>query len=295
MFLERAGDSNAITRRYMDSILIDQRNLNGDIPDTRFEIFGRSFETPVTTAALSHLKTPREDGMVELAQAARLAGALMFCGMGTPQQLDAVMAAGAQVVKIIKPYADEEQIYRRIAHARACGCLAVGMDIDHSFDHKGEYDVVQGEKMQPVTREKLKAFMAAGPLPFIVKGVLSLTDALICRDLGAAGIVVSHHHGIMDFAQPPLKVLPAIRDKVGKDIKIFVDCGIESGADVYKAMALGADAVSVGRALMPALTRDGPQACADVIRRLTQELKYFMAHTATGDLKSFDKTTIIAP
>jgi hypothetical protein len=46
---------------------------------------------------------------------------------------------------------------------------------------------------------------------------------------------------------------------------------------------------------MPALTRDGPQACADVIRRLTQELKYFMAHTATGDLKSFDKTTIIAP
>ena len=137
--------------------------------------------------------------------------------------------------------------------------------------------------------------MAASRLPFVVKGVLSLRDALICRDLGVAGIVVSHHHGIMDYAQPPLKVLPAIREAVGSGIKVFVDCGIESGADIYKAMALGADAVSVGRALMPILTDGGPQACSEEIKRLTQELKHFMAHTATRDLKSFDKTTIIAP
>ena len=147
MSMERAGDSNAITRRYMDSLLIDQRNLGSGIPDTRLELFGQPFETPVTTAALSHLKTQRADGMVELAQAARLAGALMFCGMSSTQQLDAVLATGAQVVKIIKPYADEEHIYRRIAHAQVSGCLAIGMDIDHSFDRKGGYDVVLGEKM----------------------------------------------------------------------------------------------------------------------------------------------------
>ncbi|MHC1787700.1 MAG: alpha-hydroxy-acid oxidizing protein [Christensenellales bacterium] len=295
MGMARAGDSNLITRRYMDSLLIDQRNLDGDIPDTRLTLFGKAFQTPVTTAALSHLKTPRGDGMVELAQAACLAGALMFCGMGSMEQLDAVLATGAEVIKIIKPYADEEQVYRRIAHAEAAGCLAIGMDIDHSFDRQGGYDTVLGEAMRPVTRERLKAYMAASRLPFLVKGVLSLHDALICRDLGVAGIVVSHHHGIMDFAQPPLRALPAIREAVGSQIKVFVDCGMESGADIYKAMALGADAVSVGRALMPALTEGGPQACAEEIRRLTGELKHFMAHTATRDLQSFDSTAIIAP
>lgn len=289
----RTGDSNALTRQYMDSLLIEQRNLEGCVPDTCFDLFGRVFDTPVTTAALSHLKTPRGDGMVELAQGARLAGAVMFCGMGDTRQLDAVLHTGASVIKIIKPYAEDDKIISRIAHANQSGCLAIGMDIDHSFDHQGDLDVVLGEKMQPVNGAMLKRFMAQSRLPFIVKGVLSVHDALICRDLGAAGIMVSHHHGRMDFAPPPLKALPAIRQAVGREMKIFVDCGIESGADAYKALALGADAVSVGRALMPALTERGVEGCAGEIRRITGELRHFMAHTATRDLNSFDPSTII--
>ena len=55
----RSGDSNALTRQYMDSLLIEQRNLEGCVPDTCFDLFGRVFDTPVTTAALSHLRRPR--------------------------------------------------------------------------------------------------------------------------------------------------------------------------------------------------------------------------------------------
>lgn len=62
--------------------------------------------------------------------------------------------------KIIKPYAEDDKIFSRIAHANQSGCLAIGMDIDHSFDHQGDLDVVLGEKMQPVNGAKLKRFMA---------------------------------------------------------------------------------------------------------------------------------------
>lgn len=291
----RPTDSNQITRRYMDSLLIEMRNLGGQVADTRFELFGRRFATPVTTAALSHLKSPRGNGMVELAEAAKLADAPMFCGMGSLEELSQIARTGAAVIKIIKPYADEEKIVSRIRHAAALNCLAVGMDIDHSFDRQGGMDVVRGEPMQAVNEEKLRRFMAESPLPFVVKGVLSVRDALIYRRLGAAGIVVSHHHGIMDCAPPPLMMLPGIRQAVGQDMKIFVDCGIMSGADAFKALALGADAVSLGRMIMPPLEEKGPEGVAEEIRRVTRELARFMARTATHDLHSFDPSCVIVP
>lgn len=291
----RPGDSNQITRRYMDSLLIEMRNLGGQVADTRFELFGRQFATPVTTAALSHLKSPRGNGMVELAKAAKQAEAVMFYGMGSLTELDEVARTGAAVIKIIKPYADDQEIISRIRRATELGCLAIGMDIDHSFKRDGQLDVVLGEEMQPVDEDKLRRFMAQSPLPFVVKGVLSVHDALICKRLGVQGIVVSHHHGIMDYAPPPLMMLPRIREAVGPDMKIFVDCGIMSGADAFKALALGADAVSLGRMIMPPLEEKGPEGGAEEIRRITRELSYFMARTATHDLHSFDPACVIRP
>lgn len=293
--MHRAGDSNLITRRYMDSLLIEMRNLGGCIPDTRLRLLGQRFETPLTTAALSHLKSAHGPGMPLLAEGARQAGALMFCGMGSQEELEAVLATGAQVVKIIKPYASDEEILRRIRHAEQAGCLALGMDIDHSFNSEGGHDLVLGEAMQPVSPEKLRTFVQATSLPFIVKGVLSVRDALLCQQAGARGIVVSHHHGIMDFAPPPLMQLPAIRAAVDPGMLIFVDCGLDTGADAYKALALGADMVSLGRVLMPPLQEQGAEGVAEAIRRITAELRGFMARTATKDMHSFDPATILGP
>ena len=103
--------------------------------------------------------------------------------------------------------------------------------------------------------------MAAAKVPFIVKGVLSPEDAEKSVKAGAAGLVVSHHHGMMQYSVPPLKVLPEILSAVGGSVPVFVDCGIESGMDAYKCLALGAAAVSVGRHLMP-LLKQGPEAVA---------------------------------
>ena len=81
--------------------------------------------------------------------------------------------------------------------------------------------------------------LAGCRIPFIVKGILSVQDAYKCLQAGAAGIVVSHHHGIMDYALPPLKILPRIVKAVGGRMPVFVDCGIASGMDAMKALLLG--------------------------------------------------------
>lgn len=288
----KAGDANRITREYFDSLLIEMRHIDSVIPDTSFTLFGERFQTPVMTAALSHLNNCHEDGMVELARGAKAADAVMWAGMGDEAELSRITATGAKTIKIIKPYADNEVIYRKIVHAEECGCIAVGIDIDHAFSGKGEHDVVLGLKMVGKTLLEIKQFVNATKLPFVIKGVLSVTDALKCADAGVKGIVVSHHHGIMDFTVPPLMVLPEIAKAVGSKMHVFVDCGVESGLDAFKAMALGAIAVSVGRALMGSLTEAGAEGVKNKIQDMTAQLAGAMARTCAPSLSKIDRSVI---
>ena len=288
----RLGDSNQITREYFDSLLVEMRHLDGALPETGLELFGEQFRTPVMTAALSHLGNVCENGMVQMAEGARLAGAVSWAGMGDEKELEDITAAGARTIKIIKPYVDNDYILKRIAHAEKCGVMAVGMDIDHAFSGKGKYDVVLGMEMRPKSLEEMKEFVKATKLPFVVKGVLSVKDAEKCLEAGVKGIVVSHHHGIIDYAVPPLMILPEIVRVVQKQIPVFVDCGIESGSDVFKALALGADAVCVGRALMGSLQGNGAEGVQEKIASLTEELAGIMARTGASDLSQIDPSVI---
>ncbi len=95
----------------------------------------------------------------------------------------------------------------------------------------------------------------------------------------------------MPYSVPPLFVLPEIAKAVSNEIPIFVDCGIESGADVYKCLALGATAVSVGRHLMP-LLKNGSDSVAERINEMNGELAGFMARTGVADLNHFDASVI---
>ena len=282
------ADTNRITREYFDSLLIEMRHLDNVLPSTKVRLFGETFETPIAMAAFSHMKT-----LEAIARAAKATGALNFVGMGDEAQLEQLMATGAKTVKIIKPYRDDDRIFARIAHARALGALAVGMDIDHSFNGRGEYDLVVGEEMRPKTTAQLRAFVeAAGDTPFVVKGVLSVCDALKCAEAGVKGIVVSHHHGIIPYGLPPLMALPKIRQAVGDQMAIFLDCGIASGSDAFKALALGANAVCVGRALFGPLEDGGEDGAAACIREMTAQLAGIMARTGSPDPARIDPDLI---
>lgn len=286
------GDSNQITRAYFDSLLVELRQLDAGIPDTSMTLFGERFDTPIMMAALSHLNSCHEDGMAEMARGAREAGSVNWAGMGDNEELGRILATGAKTVKIVKPYADEEKILSRIRFAEENGCFAVGMDIDHSFGGDGRYDVVLGEEMNAKSTNDLARYIASTRLPFVVKGVLSVRDAVKCADAGAKAIVVSHHHGIMRYAVPPLFMLPRIRNAVGNTLKIFVDCGVESGFDAFKALALGADAVCAGRVVMEPLKQNGARGVADAVSRMTAELRQMMARTGAKTLSEIDPGVI---
>lgn len=289
--MQKAGDSNQITRDYFDSLLLETRYWDADLPDMKMELFGEVFQTPIMTAALSHLHGVCENGMVAFAQGAKDAGAVHWVGMCEEPELEDIIATGAKTVKIIKPHFDDAVVHTKIGHANAHNAFAVGMDIDHCFSGDGGYDVVCGLPMKAKTRQDLEGYVRSSQAPFIVKGVLSVKDAALCAEAGVKGILVSHHHGIMPYSVPPLMVLPEIKKAVGNEMKIFVDCGIESGMDAFKALALGADAVCVGRDLMAAL-KNGAEGVTQRIRQLNGELMSIMARTGAKSLAEIDPSVI---
>ena len=282
MGYSRMMDANEITARYMDSILIEQRLIDSVTADLEVELFGTTFSMPVLTPAFSHLGhyAGREmNGLEEYSIAAKKMNILNFVGMMENDLFGQIAAAGAKTIRIVKPYADNGKVRDQMAFAEEAGAFGIGMDIDHIFGSKG-YDIVVGEEMGAQTFDMLASYVESTKLPFVVKGVLGVSDAVKCADLGAKAIIVSHHHGRLPSAVPPLMVLPQIKDALtGRDVKIFVDCGIACGADVYKALALGADAAAVGRSMQPSLEKGGVDGVCEFLESVGSELRFIMSCT----------------
>ena len=287
----KSTSSDVITRAYLDSLLVEVRHLDAVMPSTEMTLFGKTFSTPVATAALSHLSGTYPDGMAAMADGAHQAGALVFSGMGPKDELERMVATGAQVIKIIKPYADRQSVYDKIRHAEEIGCLAVGIDTDHAFSRSG-YDCIEGMEMYPLPSAELRDMVKATRLPFFIKGVLSRVEARKCLDCGVQGMVVSHHNGRLDCAVPPLMVLPEIAEEVNGRAALFVDCAIQSGLDVFKCLVLGATGACVGRPLMPPLKEKGPDGVRQVIEGITADLRYAMAMTASPDVTHIDPSLV---
>lgn len=290
--MKYASNPDTITRDYFDSLLLETRYIDSVLPTTKMNLFGEEFDTPIMTAALSHLNNSTSpDGMAVYAKGAKLSNAVHWMGMGEDDELEKVVATGARTIKIIKPHADNNEVFRKIEHAVSNGCFAVGMDTDHAFNSEGGYDNVMGLPMKPKSTAEIAEFVQAAKVPFIVKGVLSPHDAEKCAKIGCAGIVLSHHHGMVQYSVPPLMMIEEILSAVGKDVAVFIDCGIVSGMDAYKCLALGVKAVSVGRHLMP-LLKLGPEAVSERINAMTAELAGIMARTGVKCLDDMDASVI---
>lgn len=283
------GNSDAIARKYMDSLVIEERLLGAVTPSAKVTFLGREFETPLMAGALSHLP----NGMAGYADGARRAGAVACIGMGDLETLGSCLDTGASVVKIIKPYSDREEIFSRIRYAEEHGALAVGLDSAHAIKPESPaFDTVVGCPMKLPTLEEIREYIACTRLPFFLKDILSVRDAVLAREIGAAGVIIGHHHDLMHWATPPVYLMREIRKAVGDDFILVADGGIEDGFDAFKALALGADMVCVGRALMPAYAAEGAEGVAKALRTMTDELLSMMYRTSAADVKAIDPTVI---
>lgn len=295
MDYKRISDANEITARFMDSILIKERLIDSVVADTRIHFLDEDFDMPVMTPAFSHLGQMNgrdKTGLEEYSLAAKALNILNFVGMMENDAFERIISTGAKTVRIVKPYADNAKVRDQMQYAEEHGAYGIGMDIDHIFGEEGE-DVVVGEKMAVQTTDMLKSYIDSTKLPFFVKGVLSVEDAVKCADIGAKAIIVSHHHGRLPYAVPPMMVLPEIKEALkGRDVKIIVDCGIASGADVYKAIALGADAAAVGRSMLPSLEKEGTEGVINFIRGVQKELRFIMSCTGYKTVSEIDDKCI---
>ena len=291
--MSSVGNSNTITRNYLDSLLIETRYMNSTNPDTGFELYGEHFASPIMTAALSHLDHFMYPGAADsLARGAAAANAVLWYGMAEDEEIDRLAASGAKMIEIIKPFSDRDLIRARIRHAEEKGLLAVGIDIDHPFGEDGSPDIVDGYEMTAIRTEELAEICAGTKLPVIAKGVLSTYDAENCLKAGVSGIVLSHHNNRIEFAVPPLMILPKILEVVNGAIPVFVDDEIKTGMDAFKALALGAAGVCIGRPLMTAIKDDPDNGVCAYLQKANAELAKAMAYTGCTDLSKMDPSVI---
>lgn len=293
----RADDANVHNRNYLDHLLVEMRLIDSVKPDLTTTLFGHQYTSPLTLAAVSHLNQvlndPKRQPMQEKARAAKRLNVLNWVGMEDDPTFTDIAQQGADTVRIIKPFADHQQILHEIDVAQEQGTVAVGIDIDHVPGADGAYDVVDGLPMGPITEADLKTYVDHAKVPFVAKGVLSVQDAKKAQAAGCQGIVVSHHHGRVPFGMPPLQILPDILKAVDqRTMTVFVDGSLMTGYDAYKALAMGADAVLIGRGILKELLSDGEDAVVKKVQRMNQQLSQLMIYTGVKDTKSFDPTVL---
>jgi len=178
------------------------------------------------------------------------------------------------------------------------GCVAANLR-DHSAPASitlspGESRVFQGIMRDAPTWKDLEWLMTQTSLPVWVKGVLHPDDARALQNMGVAGIIVSNHGGrSLDGAPASLDALPAIRAAVGSSFPLLLDSGIRSGSDIFKALALGADAVLIGRLQMYALSVAGALGVAHMIKLLCEELEICMSLAGCATLKEINRGALV--
>lgn len=286
------GNSDELTRAYLDRYAIEWRHLNACEATTECGLFGRTLKTPVMAGGMAHYDGLRAGGAPLFAEGVKAAGSAMWTGFCSDEEMEAVIATGVPAARIIKPFADKKRILDAIRHDEQAGAAAFSMDVDHVFDKQGHIYKFFDAPLAPQQTEDLAEYAASTSLPFFVKGILSVRDALICAEAGVAGIVISHHQNMFPWSVPPLAVLPEIKAAVGDKLTILLDCGLSDGYDIFKALALGADGVFVARPLRPIFAEKGPEGVCEHLNALTDTLRACLARTASPDIRHIDPAVL---
>ena len=202
------GSQNRINREYMDRFVFETRLIDSIEADSRTSLFGVKLSSPIIGSALSrgrvlenirHSEVPwfeKPPYLEQTAVALGKCGSLMGVGIVELDELESIARAPGSFYHIVKPYPDEDLIRRHILAAEASGAVAVGMDITPSFGHKAwNEDPTADTGVEPKTASQLRSYVELSDLPFIVKGVLSESDAALAQEIGASAIVVSNHGG----------------------------------------------------------------------------------------------------
>lgn len=249
-------------------------------PDTTLSLFGRQFAYPLFAAPIGSLDLHYVAGQDiadyndVLIPACAEAGSAAFYGDGLdpnvlPRALEQTRKVNGAGVPVLNP-CPQADLLRATAMANEAGVFALAIVVDSSGLPFFKNFPGAGSK----STAELREIIAAAQMPVIVKGVMTARGAEKAVEAGAAAVYVSNHGGrVLSGTPGTAEALPEIVRAVGGQAKILVDGGLRSGVDVFKALAMGADAALVCRPFAVQYYGGGAEAVLQYIRRIGEELR----------------------
>lgn len=271
-------------------------------PRLSMELFGHKLEIPVLAAPITGMETNLGGGLSEKEYVETILDGCLSCGTlgmvgdgASPQKykvgLDEIKRRGGLGIPIFKPRESNSLILERLQAAQEAGAIAAGIDIDAAAF---KTMTMKNQAVSPKSIAELRKFKKYLSVPFILKGVMNVETAMGAVEAEADAIVVSNHGGrVMDYMPGTADILPEIASAVGGRLKILVDGGIREGIDILKMLALGADAVLIGRPLCIAAFGAGKEGVKFYLNQKAQELRQAMILTGCASVDAVDPSIIV--
>lgn len=280
-------------------IRMDVISSNQEV-DTSSSLFGTSVSLPVYLAPIAGIENNygaalSDDDYTRMTlEGCKEAGTIAFCGDGKFLKMftgpvDVIDELGGCGIATMKPW-KKEGIELRSQYLKDKKILALATDIDSAGLPLLRNSEIPVENKSV---EALKEMKASVNVPFIVKGIMTKEGALKALEAGADAIVVSNHGGrVQDEGQASIEVLEEIVKVVDHRMTILIDSGFRTGVDVFKALALGADGVLIGRPLALAAIGGGKEGVALALAKIQDELKQTMIMTGCHSIKEITRDKV---
>jgi len=298
--------------RALADIRIELDVIHDDyVPDTSIELFGHEIDLPVFASPIAKILTDYEfdspffnnnSAYAEaLVKGTYEAGGMAWLGDNKAEgyfqgQVNPIKEVNGVGVPTIKPWADLDEFHKRVAWSLEVGSMGIATDLD-AIGLGYQYSGKPGSKNEGVCSrnvDELKDFIESVNIPVVIKGIMSVKSAVKAAETGAYGILISNHGGnVVESSLAPCDVIEEIRHELGNSMKIFADGGVRSGEDVFKMLALGADAVGIGRPYTIAVYGGGKQGVTTYTQKIYWELQNIMRLANCRNLKEISRDKLI--
>lgn len=299
--------------------------------DMRTELFGTTYNSPIFTCPTGGERSFHPDGELAVARATKARGTLQVLSTATSTGVEDVNKAHGQPVwyQLYAPTSWDacEKIVKRV---QAAGCPVIALTVDNTTGRNSEtfnrtrpkdlsqcktcheggagptirerkmYDGIDmtgvGGQNPAMTWEFVDRLRKAVTVKLIIKGIDTREDARLCVEHGIDGILVSNHGGrSTETLRPTIEALPEVVAEVGNRIPVFVDGGVRRGTDAFKALALGAKGVGIGRPFLWGLGAFGQAGVDRVLEIMQAELKLVMGNCGTQNVAAIDRSYVATP
>ena len=298
-------------RQAFDALKINPTVLN-DVSklDTAVTLFGQKLAYPILIAPTAFHKLMHPEGELATARGAGKAKTVYVVSSFTTTPLEEIKNVATEPLWFQLYVRDDKEFTKDLVQkAESLGCRALCITIDtpvtgarnrqarvkFKLPNGISAPYMNGEPTQkmPITWKEMEWLISFAKVPVLLKGILNPDDAEKAIKIGASGIIVSNHSGRnLDTVPATIDVLPRIAERVNKRIPILMDGGIRRGTDILKAIALGANAVLVGKPICFGLASGGAEGVTKTLEILKVEFEMAMALTGRATIASIDQSLI---